>query len=78
MWASLVVQTGKSLLAMQETWVRSLRWKDLLEKEVATHSCLERIPRTEEPGRLQPWGRKESAMTERLTVSLLLGKYIIL
>ena len=64
MWASLVVQTGKSLLAMQESWVRSLRWKDLLEKEVATHSCLERIPRTEEPGRLQSWGRKESAMTE--------------
>ena len=26
--------------AMQETWVRSLGWEDLLEEEMATHSSL--------------------------------------
>ena len=31
-WASLVVQLVKNQPAMQETWVRSLGWKDLLEK----------------------------------------------
>ena len=29
---SLVAQTVKNLPAMQETWVRSLGWKDPLEK----------------------------------------------
>ena len=45
----------KNLTAMQETWVQSLGQKDLLEKETATHSSIFawRIPRTEEPGRLQ-------------------------
>ena len=37
-WASLVAQTVKHLPAMWETWVRSLRWEDPLEKEMATHS----------------------------------------
>ena len=42
----------------QETWVQSLGWEDLLEKEMATHSSILvwRIPWTEEPGRLQPRG----------------------
>ena len=32
----------KTLPAMQETWVWSLGWEDLLEEEMATHSsCLE-------------------------------------
>ena len=31
-WASLVAQLVKNLLAMQETWVRSLGWEDPLEK----------------------------------------------
>ena len=54
-WASLVAQTVKNLLAMQETWVPSLGWEDPLEKEMATHSSILawRIPWTEEPGRLQ-------------------------
>ena len=39
--ASLVAQMVKSLPAMHETWVQSLSWKDPLEKEMATHSCLE-------------------------------------
>ena len=36
--ASLVAQMVKYLLAMQETWVRSLGWEDPLEEGVATHS----------------------------------------
>ena len=36
--ASLVAQAVKHPPAMQETWVRSLGWKDPLEKEMATHS----------------------------------------
>ena len=36
--ASLVAQTVKRLPAVRETWVRSLCWEDLLEKEMATHS----------------------------------------
>ena len=43
---------------MQETWVRFLEREDDLEKEMATHSTIlaGRIPRTEEPGRLQSMG----------------------
>ena len=39
---------------MQETWVQSLSWEDLLEKEMATHSSILawKIPWVEEPGRL--------------------------
>ena len=53
--ASWVVQTGKNLPAMWETWVRSLGWEDPLEKGMATHSSILawRIPWTEEPGRPQ-------------------------
>ena len=47
-WASLVAQLVKNPLAMQETWVRSLGWEDLLEKGKATHSSIPvwRIPWT--------------------------------
>ena len=38
--ASLVAQLVKNLPAMQETWVRSLGWKDPLEKGMATHSSI--------------------------------------
>ena len=39
---------------MQETWVQSLGWEDLLEKEMAVHSSTIawKIQWTEEPGRL--------------------------
>ena len=37
---SLVAQLLKNLPAMQETWVRSLGWKDPLEKGKATHSSI--------------------------------------
>ena len=51
--ASLVAQTVKNLPAMQKTWVRSGRPPP--EKGMAAHSSILawRIPRTEEPGRLQ-------------------------
>ena len=42
-------------------------WEDLLEKEMATNSTILawKISRTEEPGRLQSMGHKESDMTEQ-------------
>ena len=50
-----MAQMVKNLPVMQETQVRSLGLEDPLEKEMATHSSILtwRIPRTEEPGRLQ-------------------------
>ena len=52
LWSSPVPQTVKNLLAMQETWVRSLGQEDPLEKGMATNSSTlaEKIPWTEEPG----------------------------
>ena len=57
-WASLVAQLVKNPPEMQETWVQSLGWDDPLEKEMATHcsNLAWRIPRMEEPGRLQSVG----------------------
>ena len=56
--ASLVAQTVKHLLKMQETRGQSLVWEDLLKKEMATHSSILawKIPWTEEPGRLRSTG----------------------
>ena len=53
--ASPVAQMVKKLPAMQETWVQSLGQADSLEKGMTTHSSIltQRIPWTEEPGRLQ-------------------------
>ena len=67
-WASLVAQLVKNPHAMQETWVRSLGWKDPLGQGKATHSSIlaQRIPWTE----YSPWSCKESDMTERLSLSL--------
>ena len=40
-WASLLAQTVKNLLAIQETWVQSLGREDPLEKGMAaTHSSI--------------------------------------
>ena len=61
---SLMAQTVKCLPAMQKTWIQSLCWEDLLEKEMATHSSILawRIPWTEEPSRLySPWSSKTSS-----------------
>ena len=50
----LVAEMVKSLPAMWETQLQSLGRKDLLEKEMATHSSIPawKIPWTEEPGGL--------------------------
>ena len=57
----------KNLPAIQGTWVRSLGWEDPLEKGKATHSSILawRI--------YSPWGCKELDMTERLSLSLVVG-----
>ena len=62
-WASLVAQEVKNLLAMLETWVRSLGREDPLEKGMATHSSILAwgILWTEEPGGLQ------SSRSQRVT-----------
>ena len=51
-----------------EMLVRSLGREDPLEAGMATHSGVLawRIPRTEEPGGLRPWGCKGLDMTEQL------------
>ena len=51
---------------MRETGIRFLGREDLLEKEMATHSSTLawKMPRMEDPGRLQSMGRKESGMTD--------------
>ena len=45
-----------------KTWVQSLVWEDPLEKEMATHSSILawKIPRMEEPRRLQVHGIAKS------------------
>ena len=58
LYVTLVAQTVKCLPTMRETWVQSMGWENLLEKEMATHSGILawKIPGTEEPGRLQSMG----------------------
>ena len=57
-----MAQMVENLPAMQETCVQSLDWDGPLEKGMATHSNLLtwRIPWTEETGRQQSMGHKES------------------
>ena len=55
---------------MQETWVRSLGWEDLLEEGMATHSSILawRIPMDRGAWKAtQSMGHKELDMTERLS-----------
>ena len=54
----LVAQMVKNPPAVWETWVHSLGWEEPLEEGMATHSSILswRVPRTEEPGRLQSMG----------------------
>ena len=56
--ASLIAQLVKNPPSMPETLVPFLGGEDPLEKGKATHSSILdwRIPRTEEPGRLQSMG----------------------
>ena len=69
--ASPVAQTVKHLLTMQETRDRSLGREIPLEKEMATHCS---ILAWNFHGRRSPvgysrWGRKESDLTEQLTLT---------
>ena len=61
--SSLVAQTVNNLPTMQETQVQSLGQEDPLEKEMATHGQRSLVG-------YNPWGPKESDMTEQLTLSL--------
>ena len=72
MGASLEAHIVKNLPVMQETGTQSMGREDPLEKEMATHSSVlaRRIPWTEEPS-----DRKESYMTDQLSLSLSLPYY---
>ena len=62
----------------QETWVLSLGWEDLLEKEMATHysSVLAwKIPWTEDPGGLQSMG-SQSGVIEHAVLSNRVRSYL--
>ena len=67
-----MAQTVQRLPTTQETWVQSLRWEDLLEKEMATHSSIPawKIPWMKEPVGYSPRGHRESDTTERLHYAL--------
>ena len=65
--ASLVAQLVKNPPTMRETWVWSLDWEDPLEKGAATHFS---IPAWRIHGLCSPRGRKESDVTEWLSLSL--------
>ena len=59
----------KNLSVMQETWVQSLGWEDLLKKGMAIYSSILawRITLTKEPGRLQSM-ELQRVGTEQLTL----------
>ena len=63
-----MAQTIKRLPTMRETQVQSLGCKDLLEKEMATHSSILawKIPEWRKLVGYSPWGCKESDTTEQL------------
>ena len=60
---------------MQEMQVQSLVWEDILQKEMATHSSILawEIPKTEEPGRLQPMGLIARSLSDWTTT---IGLYV--
>ena len=58
-------QVVKNLLAMQDTWVRSLGQEDPLAKERATHSSI--LGESLSLEDYSPWGHKASDMTEQLS-----------
>ena len=70
--ASLVAQMVKRLPTMQETRVRSLGWEDPLEKEMATRPSILawKIPRTEDPGRLQSMGSQSRTRLSDFTFTI--------
>ena len=56
---ALVVKNLPAKAEEVRTWVRFLGWEESLEEGTATHcsTLAWRIPRSEEPGRLQ-WGHR--------------------
>ena len=60
-----VAQMVKNLPAIREMWVQSLGWEDPLKKKWLPTPVF--WPR-EFHGLNHPWGRKESDMTERLSL----------
>ena len=69
------VKNPPAMQKTQETWVQSLGQEDPLEKEMATHSSIlaRKIPRTEEPGRLQSIGVTQSqTLLKRLSTHALI------
>ena len=70
---SLVTQTVKNLPTVQETGVRSLDGEDPLEKGMVTPTPVflsGEFCRQRSLAGCSPWGRKESDITEPLTLSL--------
>ena len=61
-----MAQTVKKLLAMRETWVRSLGWEDPLEEGMTTHSSILawRTPLDREAWQATVHGVAESDTTE--------------
>ena len=73
---SLVAERVKYLLAMRETWVRSLRQEDTLEQEMTIHSSTLawKIPWMEKLGRLQSMGsQSKTQMSDFTFFSLCIG-----
>ena len=70
--ASLVAQMVKRLSAMRETRVQFLGREDPLEKEMAIHSSTLawKIPRMEEPDRLQSMGPQRVGLDWETSLSL--------
>ena len=63
---------------MQETQIQPLGWKDLLEKEMATHSSIlaQKIPWTGEPDWLQSMGQKRVRYDLATEHACMLIKYL--
>ena len=57
LWASLMAQMERNPPAMQETWVWSLDWEDLLEEGKATHSTDRRAWKARVYGVAKSWTR---------------------
>ena len=67
----LVARMTKNPSAMWETWVRSLAQEDPLQEEMLTTPIILSIEfhRQRSPVGYSPWDRKQTDMTEQLTLS---------
>ena len=77
-WVSLVAQLVKNWLAMWQTWVRSLGWKDPVEEGMANHSSFLawRIPMDWGAWWATcPWDHKELNTAEWLSMHVLQWVY---